>query len=84
MRHFLRGKGLIFTEYDEEERVRYCELEQGIILGEDDSEEAEQISIESLMDCLESEDQHEDVLTKVSNEDIEPYVSKIEYVCVYV
>ena len=35
LRDMLRGKRLKFTEYDEEERVYYCEPEQGILSGED-------------------------------------------------
>ena len=50
--HFLNG-------VIEEERVYYCEPEQGILLIEDDVEEVEKIPIESLMDCLESKYQHE-------------------------
>ena len=63
MRDLLIGKGLKFSKYDEEEIFHYSEPEEGILLGEDDVEEVEQIPIDILMDYLESKYQHEDVLT---------------------
>ena len=67
MRHWmmdlLRGKRIKFTMYGEDDIFHYCDPEEGILLGEDDVEEVEQIPIDILMDYLESKYQHEDVLT---------------------
>ena len=43
--------------------VHFCELEQGLILGESECED-----IESLMDYVESPNQHQNVLIEVSIE----------------
>jgi hypothetical protein len=65
-----------------EEGVHFCEPEQGDILGEDDMGE-DRITT-SLMDYVESSNQHEDVLTEEPIEDREPYVFKYDDLCMTV
>jgi len=50
--------------------VHNCELEQGVFLGEKDSneEEEEKESIENSMNYAEGSDQEEDFMTEVLNE----------------
>jgi hypothetical protein len=65
-----------------EEGVHFCEPEQGDILGEDDMGE-DRIAT-SLMDYVESSNQHEDVLTEEPIEDREAYVFKYDDLCMTV
>ena len=58
-------------------RIHYCELEQGSIFGEEDEDTYER-SNESVMNYLESLDQHEDMMPKASEEAIESYVFKTD------
>lgn len=58
----------------EEEKVHYCEPEQGAFLGEDD----ERRLIESLMDPEESSNQCGDLRSEISNEAREPCPFKFD------
>jgi hypothetical protein len=63
------------------EGVHYCEPEQGDILGEDD---VERRLVDSLIDSLESSDQHdEDMLTKESREVEGLNVFKTDDLCMF-
>jgi hypothetical protein len=57
-------------------------LEQGSFLGEDDDEDVEGRPVESLMDCQESSNQHERMMSKASNETIGSYIFKL-MICVW-
>jgi len=59
----------------EEERVHFCEPEQGLFLGEEDEYIDERLTA-SLKDCVESLDQHKDMLKEKSNDSSKPYVFK--------
>jgi hypothetical protein len=60
-----------------EGKVHFCELEQGSFVVDD----VDKIPIESLMNYVESSKQHEDLMTKTSNEAREPCVFKTDNLC---
>jgi hypothetical protein len=65
-----------------EREVHFCEPEQGSILGEGDGEDVEERHVESLMDCVESSEQHEDLMmSEASNETIGSYVFQTDNLC---
>lgn len=66
-------EGRILGE-SEKETMYICILKQGFILGEDDSDEedADEGFIGSLIDYLENEDQHEEMMPRASNEATRP------------
>jgi Lon protease-like protein len=51
-----------------------------LFLGEEDEDIDERLTT-SLMDCVESSDQHKHVLIEISNEAREPYVFKSDNLC---
>jgi hypothetical protein len=61
--------------------VFVCEPEQGMVLGEDEDEDVEEIFLDSLMNYWTSSDQHGDMVAEASDE--EPCIFNSDFLCMF-